>query len=62
MVYLHTFLTSTLDRGEWLASLSTRFTLGVRAPGTHSVGVWVGPRAGLDAVTEEKKSHPPPPQ
>jgi len=48
--WLHTFLTSPLDGGEWSVSGSVRFAPGVRAPGTHSVGVWVGPRAGLDAV------------
>jgi hypothetical protein len=31
-----------------------RFTSRERAPGTHCVGGWVGPRAGLDAVVEEK--------
>jgi hypothetical protein len=27
----------------------TRFTPGERTPGTHWIGGWVGPRAGLDA-------------
>jgi hypothetical protein len=39
------FLTSALDGGEWLASHTSHFTLG-----THWIGGWVGPRAGLDAV------------
>jgi hypothetical protein len=30
------------------------FTLGERATGTHYIGGWVGPRAGLD-VTEKRK-------
>jgi len=32
-VYLHAFLTSALDGGEWSASLSSRFTSRKRAPG-----------------------------
>jgi len=27
------------------------------APGTHWLGVWVSPRAGLDAVARKNKSH-----
>jgi hypothetical protein len=55
-------------RGEWrysntsfdlgtrwrLASRSFRFTHGERAPGTHWIGGWVGPRIGLDAVVKRK--------
>jgi hypothetical protein len=48
------FLTSTLDGDEWSASLPGRFTLEERAPRTHCIGGWVGPRAGLGAV--EKRS------
>jgi hypothetical protein len=49
------FLTSALDRDEWSASRTGSF-----APGTHWIGgVWVGPRAGLDAV-EKRKILPPP--
>jgi len=33
-VYLHAFLTSALDGGEWSASGPDRFTSGDRAPGT----------------------------
>jgi hypothetical protein len=36
--------------GEWSASRPCRFTPGERAPGTHWIGGWVGPRAGLDDV------------
>jgi len=46
----HVFLTSTLDRCEWSASRSARFTPGERTPGTHWTESWVGPRAGLEAV------------
>jgi hypothetical protein len=44
----HIFLTSVLVRGEWSASRHGRFTPGERAPGTHWIGGWVDPRAGLD--------------
>jgi hypothetical protein len=37
------FLTSALVGGVWSASLTDRFT-----PGTHRIGGWVDPRAGLD--------------
>jgi hypothetical protein len=43
-------LTLTLVGGEWSASHSCRFTLRERAPDTHWIGHWVGPRAGLDDV------------
>jgi hypothetical protein len=42
------FLTSALDGGEWSASRTGRFTPRERAPDTHWIGGWVGPRAGLD--------------
>jgi hypothetical protein len=45
-------LTSALDGGEWPASRPGRFTPRERAPGTHWIGGWVGPRAGLDAVVK----------
>jgi hypothetical protein len=47
------FLTSALDGGEWSASRPYRIIPRERAPGTHWVGGWVGPRAGLDAVEEK---------
>jgi hypothetical protein len=43
-------LTSALNGGEWSASRPGRFTPRERAPGTHWIGGWVGPRAVLDAV------------
>jgi hypothetical protein len=46
------FLTSALDGGEWSASRPGHFTLMERAPGTHWIGGWVGPNAGLDAVVK----------
>jgi hypothetical protein len=48
-VYIHIFLTSALAGGEWSASCPGRFT-----PGTHWIGGWVGPRAGLDDVEKRK--------
>jgi hypothetical protein len=36
--------------GEWSASRPCRFTPGERAPDSHWIGGWVGPRAGLDDV------------
>jgi hypothetical protein len=48
------FLTSALGGGEWSASRSCRFTPGERASGTHWLGGWVGPRAGLDNVEKRK--------
>jgi hypothetical protein len=48
-VQIHIFLTSALVGGEWSASRPCRFT-----PGTHWIGSWVDPRAGLDAVRKIK--------
>jgi len=31
---------------------------GVRAPDTHRIGGWVGPRAGLDVVSKRKRPCP----
>jgi hypothetical protein len=42
-------LSSALNGGEWPATRPYSFT-----PGTHSIGGWVGPRAGLDEVQERK--------
>jgi hypothetical protein len=47
------FLTSAVDGAEWSASCPDRFTPGERAPGTHWIGGWVGPGAGLDAIPTE---------
>jgi len=52
-VNLQEFPNSALKVGEWSVSLFVRFTYRERAPGTNWInwiGVWVGPRAGLDAV------------
>ena len=39
--------TSALDVSGWSTPLPGRFSLGER-PGTHFIGGWVGPTAGLD--------------
>jgi hypothetical protein len=49
-VWIHAFLTSALVGSEWSASRPGRFTPKERAPGTHWIRGWVGPRTGLDAV------------
>jgi hypothetical protein len=41
------FLTSALDGGQLSASRLGCFSPGEIAPGTHWIGGWVGPRAGL---------------
>jgi hypothetical protein len=55
--YTHS-LTSALDGGEWSASRSGRLTPRERAPGTHWIGSWVGPRAVLDAAVKRKIPSP----
>jgi hypothetical protein len=52
------FFTSALDGGEWSASHHGRFILRERAPGTHWIGGWDGPRAVLDAVVKRKIPSP----
>jgi hypothetical protein len=47
-------LTSALDGAEWSASRPGHFTPKERAPGTHWIGGWVGPRAVLDVVVKRK--------
>jgi hypothetical protein len=47
---IHIFLTSAIVGGEWSASHRGRFTPGEGAPGTHWIGGWVNPSAGLDDV------------
>jgi hypothetical protein len=49
-VYIQIFLTSALVGDEWSASRPRHINPGETAPGTHWIGGWVGPRAGLDDV------------
>jgi hypothetical protein len=37
--------------------IPARFTSEERAPGTHWIGDWVGPRVSLDAVEEKQILH-----
>jgi hypothetical protein len=53
-VEFHICLNSVLAGGEWSASRLGRFTPGERATGTHWIGGWVDPRAGLDDVEKRK--------
>jgi hypothetical protein len=53
-VWIHIFLTLALVGGEWSASRPSRFTPIDRVPGTHWIGGWVGPRAGLEDVERRK--------
>jgi hypothetical protein len=53
-VLIHIFLTSAQVGGEWSVSYPGRYTPGDKAPGTHLIGGWVGPRAGLDDVEKIK--------
>jgi hypothetical protein len=48
-VLIHVLLTLAPLAGEWSASVSGRFI-----PGTHWIGGWVVPRAGLDDVEKRK--------
>jgi hypothetical protein len=41
-------MTSLLVGGEWSASSLCRFIPVERAPGTHWIGGWMDPKAGLD--------------
>jgi hypothetical protein len=57
-VKINAFVTSALQGGEWSASRPGRFTSRERAPGTHWIGGWVGPRDSLDTVMERKIPSP----
>jgi hypothetical protein len=53
-VQIRIFLISALVGGEWSASRPGRSTPRERSPGTHWIGGWVNPRAGLDDVKMRK--------
>jgi hypothetical protein len=48
------FLNLGSSGGEWSASRPCHFTPRERPPGTHWIGDWVGPRAGLDDAEKRK--------
>jgi hypothetical protein len=52
------FLTSALDRSERSASHPDRFIPWKVASGTHCIGGWLDPRAGLHAVEKIEISCP----
>jgi len=52
----HSFLTPILGGGQRLTSTLRPLHL-LKTPGTHLIGGWVGPRAGLDFL-EKRKSLP----
>jgi hypothetical protein len=53
-VQMYVFLTSALVGDELSASCSDRFNPGERAPGTHWVRGWMGPRAGVGIMEKCK--------
>jgi hypothetical protein len=55
--YISTHLTWTLEGHQRLASVAG-LTHGGRAPSTHWIGSWLGPRTGLDAYRGEKSLDP----
>jgi hypothetical protein len=55
-VQIHVFMTTALVGGELSASRPGRLTPGERAPDTHCISGWVGPRAGLDDVEKREFS------
>jgi hypothetical protein len=52
-VYLHVFLTSVIDRGDWSASRPSCFALGERASHIYWIGL-LGPKAGLKPLEKRK--------
>jgi len=45
--------------GEWSASHPHHFTCRERAPSTHWMGGWMGPRVGMDMMEKRKIPSPP---
>jgi len=55
-IQLHTFLTSAPDWVNGQFHVPATLPPKEKAPGTHLIGGWVGPRAVLDTGSEEKNS------
>jgi hypothetical protein len=53
-VQIHIFYNSALVGGERSASRPCRLIPEERAPGTHCIGGWAGPRFGLDDVENRR--------
>jgi hypothetical protein len=53
-IQIYVFLTSSLIGDECLALRTGRFVPEKRAPVTHCIGGWVGPRNGLDDMEKGK--------
>jgi hypothetical protein len=49
---------SALDGDEWSASHPGSFIHRDRAPGTHKIGGWLGPRVSVDMVVRRKIPSP----
>jgi hypothetical protein len=54
-VYLHVFLTSALNDGEWSTSRPGRFTPGIKTSRYLLTGGCMGHTAGLGGVARRKK-------
>jgi hypothetical protein len=48
------YFTSPLVGNEWSALRPDRFIPEERAPSTHWIGGWVGPKAGIDDMEKRK--------
>jgi hypothetical protein len=55
--FVELFMVRTQDEGVWSASRFGRFISGEKSCRTHSLGGWVSPRAGLDAVAKKECSY-----
>jgi len=53
-IQLHTFLTFTLHRGEWLTSCHSHFTPMEKSASTCHLRGWMGPVASVDTMAKRK--------
>jgi hypothetical protein len=56
-VQSHASLISALDGGKWLDPRTGHFNPGETARCIYSIGGWMGPKVGLDAVAKREKIH-----